>query len=101
MADPITLAALTALLVKNAPSWLSSLRGTMLEKGREVAFEKGKEVAVSRGERFVRGVFHLDEREQLRHLEQALKIATERGLATFDTLQERDLYKDILQTLSQ
>src|SRR5579884_971063 len=101
MADPITLVALTAFIVKNAPSWLVSLCGTMLDKGREVAIDKGKEVVVSRGERFVRGIFHLDEKEQLRHLEQALKNATERGLATFDTLEERDLYKDILRTLSQ
>src|SRR5947209_2013122 len=101
MADPITLVALTAFIVKNASSWLTSLRGTILDKGREAAFDKGKEVAVAQGERFVRGIFHLDEREQLRHLEQALKNATERGLATFDTLQQRDLYKDILRTLSQ
>src|SRR5579884_404021 len=100
MADPITLVALTAFIVKNAPSWLVSLCGTMLDKGREVAIDKGKEVVVSRGERFVRGIFHLDEKEQLRHLQQALKNATERGLATFDTLQERDQYKDILRTLS-
>ena len=101
MADPITLIALTAFIVKHAPSWYTSLRGTLLDKSREVAIDKGKELAVARGGRFVQRVFHLDEKEQLRHLEQALKNATERGLATFDTLTERDQYKDIVHTLSQ
>src|SRR5450432_2884780 len=101
MADPITLVALTAFIVKHAPSWYTSLRGTILDKSREVAIDKGKDVAVTRGGRLMQRVFHLDEKEQLRHLEQALKNATERGLATFDTLQERDQYKDIVRTLSQ
>jgi hypothetical protein len=101
MTDPITLVALTAFIVKQAPCWYTSLRGTILDKGREVAIDKGKEVVVTKGGRLMQRVFHLDEKEQLRHLEQALKNATERGLATFDTLQERDQYKDIVRTLSQ
>ncbi len=101
MADPITLVALTAFIIKNAPSWYTSLRGTLLDKSREVAIDKGKELAVTRGGRLVQRVFQLDEKEQMRHLQQALKNATERGLATFDTLPERDQYKDIVRTLSQ
>lgn len=97
MADPITLAALSIFVVKNAPSWLKSLRSTILGKGREVAVDKGKEISVAK----MRGILQFDEKEQLRHLAQALKNATERGLATFDTLTERDLYKSILRTLSQ
>jgi NACHT domain len=93
--------ALTALIIKNAPSWYTSLRGTLLDKSREVAIDKGKEVVVTRSGRLMQRVFHLDEKEQLRHLKQALKNATERGLATFDTLQEHDQYKDIVRTLSQ
>jgi hypothetical protein len=101
MADPITLAALSAFVLKNAPSWLKSLRSTILGKSQEVALDKGKEVTIAKSDHFMRRILQLDEKEQLRHLEQALKNATERGLATFDTLQERDLYKTILQTLSQ
>ena len=101
MPDPITLTALTLYVAKNAPSWLASLRGTLLDKGRESAIDMGKEYALTKGKPLVRQLLHLDEKEQLRHLQQALKNATERGLATFDTLQERDQYKDILHTLSQ
>src|SRR6266487_5374542 len=101
MLEPITFTILTALIIKSAPFWLTSLRDTLLEKGREAASEKGKEFALTRGERFVQHIFQLNENEQLRHLEQALKNGAERGLATFDTLRERDQYKDILRTLSQ
>src|SRR5882724_2437609 len=101
MADPITLLALTAFIAKNAPSWYTSLRTTVLDKGREVAIDKGKEFAVSRSERLTNRLFHLDEREQLHHLQLALKNATERGLVTFDSLAQRGQYKDILWTLSQ
>src|SRR6266566_3636940 len=101
MADPITLMALTTFVVKNAPSWLASLRGTILDKSRETSVDKGTDFTMIRGESFVRHIFQLDEKEQLRHLEQALKNATERGLLTFDTLRERDLYREILKTLLQ
>jgi hypothetical protein len=101
MADPITLLALTAFITKNAHSWYTSLRTTVLGKGQEVAIDKGKEFATSRSERLTNRLFHLDEREQLHHLQLALKNATERGLVTFDGLAQRDQYKDILWTLSQ
>jgi hypothetical protein len=101
MADPITLIALAAFITKNAPSWLTSLHGTILDKGQALLVDKGESFALTKSRSVVRRIFHLDEKEQLRHLEQALRNATERGLVTFDTLQERDLYRDILKTLSQ
>lgn len=101
MEDPITLLMLTAFIVKNAPSWLALLQGTILDKGREVAIDKGKEYTTVKVQHFVSRIFRLDEKEQLRHLEQTLKNATECGLVAFDTLAERDLYKDILRTLSE
>ncbi len=96
----IMLAIFTAFVVKSAPVWLTSLSGTILDKGREVAFEKGKEIAAAKGKGLAQRIFHLDEKERLRHLEQALKNATERGLVTFQTTQERDLYQDVIHTLS-
>jgi NACHT domain len=97
----IILTVFTAFVVTNAPVWLASLRGTILGKSQEVAIDKGNELVLGKGERLVRRLFHLDEKEQLRHLELALKNATERGLARFQTPQERDLYQDVVRTLSQ
>lgn len=56
---------------------------------------------MERGDRLRHRVFHLDEKEQRRHLEQALKNATERGLAMCTTPHERDLYQRVLRELSQ
>jgi NACHT domain len=100
MPEPITIVALSAYVAKNAPSWLASLGGTILDKGQGPLIGKGEDFTISRGKSLTRRIFHLDEKEQLRHLEQALKNATERGFVTFDTLPERDLYKEILDTLS-
>jgi hypothetical protein len=101
MADPISLAVIIALLAKSAPTWLDALRGTLLTKGKEVAIEKGKEFGVEKGTRFMRDRLHLDEKEQQRHLELALKNALERGLARFDTLEERDQYRNVLAILAE
>ncbi|HEY1350937.1 MAG TPA: NACHT domain-containing protein [Ktedonobacteraceae bacterium] len=101
MTEPVTLIALSALIVKSAPAWLASLGGVILDKSQDAAFDKGKEVALAYGERFRRRIFHLSKKEQLRHLEQALKNATERGLVSYHTLQERDLYRSIIYTLSE
>jgi len=101
MPDPFTLAAIITLLAKNAPSWLDALRGTLLDKGKEVALEKGKEYAVEKGTGFIRSRLHLDEKEQQRHLELALKNAVERGLARFSTPEERDQYRNVLAILSE
>src|SRR5437016_1161620 len=97
----ITLAALLALVAQNAPVWLAVLEGVVIDKSRQVALDKGSEQAVTKGGGLVRRILHLDEKEQIRHLEQALKNATERGLINFTTLAERDLYRDILHTLMQ
>ena len=97
----VILAVFTAFVVTNAPVWLASLRGTVLGKSQEVAIDKGKELVLGKGERLVRRLFHLDEKEQLRHLELALRNATERGLTRFQTPQECDLYQDVVRTLSQ
>jgi hypothetical protein len=53
MPDPFTLAAIIALLAKNAPAWLDALRGTLLDRGKEVALEKGKEYVFDKGIRFI------------------------------------------------
>ncbi len=93
MADPISLAVIVALLAKSAPAWLDALRGTLLTKGKEVVVEKGT--------RFVHNRLHLDEKEQQRHLELALKNALERGLVKFDRLEERDQYRNVLAILAE
>src|SRR5260370_21592918 len=47
----------------------------------------------------MRGAFHLDERDQKRHLELALKNAKERGRSMFQTSWEREQYNAVLQIL--
>src|SRR5436305_6308006 len=101
MADPFTLTIITAFVLKNAPSWLSSLGGIILDKGKEIAADKGKEIAVARGKGFMERILHLDEKEQLRHLNQALKNATERGIAPFSSPQAQAQYQHVVHTLSQ
>lgn len=64
MPDPFTFAVIITLLTKNAPSWLDALRGTLLDKGKEVAIEKGKDYAVEKGTGLIRGFLRLDEKEQ-------------------------------------
>jgi hypothetical protein len=80
---------------------LEVLRGTLLDKGKEVVLDKGKEILTERGTKFVRNrMLHLDEKEQREHLEQALKNAVERGLIPFgSSLTERDSYRDVLANL--
>src|SRR5258707_13313237 len=101
MTDPVFLTALTAFILKNAPLWFTALSGNILDKSRDAASDKGKDLIIDKGDRLRRHLFHLDEKEQLRHLAQALKNATERGLARYNTPQERDQYREIMQTLSQ
>ncbi len=60
MPEPFTTAVIIAFIAKNAPSWLGALRGTLLDKGKEVAIEKGKDFAVAKGTGFIRGVLRLD-----------------------------------------
>ncbi len=99
MIEPISLAIVTTYIAHNAPSWLDTIRGTLLDKGKEVALEKGKDFAVEKGTKYVRDFFHLDEKEQVRHLQLALKNAVERGITRFHTFEERDQYRKILEIL--
>src|SRR6266567_5759754 len=97
----IPLATLIALVAHNAPTWLAALEGVVLDKSREVTIDKSTDLVVTKGGGLVRHILRLDEKEQIRHLEQALKNATERGLINFTTLTERDRYRDILNILVQ
>ena len=101
MIETIALATLTTFVAQRSPSFLAALRDIILDKSKETAADKGKELILKKGDVYFRQLFHLDEKEQIRHLDQALKNAIERGLAAFNTLQERDLYGSILQTLYQ
>ena len=93
MVEPISLGIVITYLTKSAPSWLDALRGTL--------FDKGKEQAVDKSISYGRSLLHFDEKEQVRHLELALKNAAERGLAKFQTLEERDQYRNILKILTE
>jgi len=97
----IPLATLIALVAHNAPTWLAALEGVVLDKSREVTIDKSTDLVVTKGGGLIRHILRLNEKEQVRHLEQALKNATERGLINFTTSAERDQYRDILNTLMQ
>ena len=98
--DPLSVATITSLVVASTPHMLEVLRGTLLDKGKEVVLDKGKEFLTDRGSKLVRDrVLHLDEKEQRQHLEQALKNAVERGLIQFESPVERDRYRDVLANL--
>src|SRR6266567_8886887 len=93
MVDPLSLTVVTALLIKSAPIWLPSIRDAFISKGAEFVID-----TTLKGGRSLLG---RDEKEQVRHLELALKNAVERGLAQFHTRQERDQYRSILTYLSE
>jgi hypothetical protein len=93
MNEPYTITALITLISTSTPFWLGALRDTL--------FEKGKELAIKEGIRFVHDKLHIDENEQLRHLESALKNATQKGRLKFQTLQERDQYSHVVTILSE
>ena len=93
MVEPLSLGIVITYLAKSAPFWLDTLRSTLFDKGREFAVDK----SISYG----RSLLLLDEKEQVHHLELALKNAAERGLAKFQTLEERDQYREILTILTE
>src|SRR5205823_3755281 len=93
MPDLPIIAATIAFVVSNAPSWLSALQSTLLNSSGEIALQKGTHL--------VRSKFHLDEKEQLHHLEAALKHAVEAGETRFQTPTERAQYRAILANLSE
>ncbi|GCF10650.1 NACHT domain-containing protein [Dictyobacter arantiisoli] len=101
MADPMTFAGLGALIQQTVPAWLGLLGGTVLTKSGDAAFDVGKNYVLEQGKYLFNASFQLDEKEQVRHLSQALKNAMERGLIAFQAQPERDLYKSILTTLAQ
>src|SRR5437764_12623210 len=84
MPDPFTI-AIGGYIVTNAPHWLEDLRNTLFAKGKEFTLKKGEE--------------WLSEKEQQLRLQQILEKAVQRGLAKFQTLQQRDQYRDILANL--
>jgi NACHT domain len=93
MPDPITaITAITAFIAANAPYWLNALQSTLLNSSSEIALQKGTN--------FVHDKLHLDKKEQLRHLEAALKHALEAGQTRFQTPAERAQYCAILANLS-
>src|SRR5260370_36829336 len=96
MIEPISFAVIT-LLVKTAPTWFPPIRDAFLNK----AMDKGSEFAIDKSIKGVRSLLHLDEKEQVRHLELALKNAMERGLANFHTPEEQHQYLSILSVLSE
>lgn len=98
MSDPFSLAIITALVAQSAPSWLEALYGTLLDVGKGFAADKGKELLKTGGAN-LRGVLHLDEKEQERHLQSALERAVNGGLVRLTSQDERDLYRDILTIL--
>ena len=90
--DPLSVTAITSLVVASTPHMLEALRGTLLDRGKEFIKDEVPKFGRDR-------VLHLDEKEQRHHLEQALKNAVERGLIQFETPVERDRYRDVLANL--
>ena len=101
MVDLSFLATLTNFVAANAPVWLAALSGTLLTKGQDALFDKVKDRVIERGDSLRHRIFRLDDKARVRHLEQALRNATERGLAACPTPQDRALYNEIIRTLSQ
>jgi hypothetical protein len=95
------IAVAISLLVKSAPSWLPIVSDAVLTPARDAFFGKLTERGFDKGMESGRKLLRLDEREQTRHLELALKNAAERGAASFQTLPEQQQYSDVLTTLSQ
>jgi hypothetical protein len=91
MPDPISLGIVIGMLVKSAPGWFHALEGILVGKVKELLKEKG----IEQFQKF------RDEKNYLRHVELALQNAAERGLRRFDTLEERDIYRSVLQFLAE
>src|SRR5450755_3431806 len=85
------------LLVKSAPGWLPVISDTLLAPARGAFVGKVFDKSTEGGRKLLR----LDEKEQTRHLELALKNAAERGQAKFQSLLEQKQYADVLATLSE
>lgn len=101
MADPLTIASITLLIAKNAPGWISALRTTVLDEGKGILLDKSKEFVVGKSTAYGKKLLRLDEKEQQRHMEQALKNAIERGSAAFQDPQEQQQYRQVLKILCE
>ena len=76
-------------LIRNASDVLQLLPETVFNKTRDFSASKDKQVIPE----------NFNEKQQIRHLELALKNAGERGLAPFQTLQELVHYSNVLNVL--
>ncbi len=89
LADPLSV--VIVFLVKSASSWLPAIGETL------------RNSEVEAGQNWLSGWFirWRMKRQQVRHLKQALEKAAVRGISKYQTLAERDQYRDILAVLSQ
>jgi hypothetical protein len=100
MFEPVTTGVVITLLVKSASSWLPAISEALVPPVRDSLLGKGSERAFDKISEQRRKIFHLDEKEQKRHLELALKNAAERGLAQFQTPEEQQQYNEVINLLS-
>ena len=96
MFEPVSTGVAITLLVKSASSWLPAISDAFIPPVRDAILGKITERTFDRlgGQR--RKLFHLDEKEQKRHLELALKNAAECGFAQFQTIEEQQRYNEVM-----
>lgn len=87
MLDPILL-VLTEIILRQAPTWFYAIQESLFSKANDIALSKGKS-------------FTVYDKKHLQHLELALKNATERGLASFHSVEEQNQFRSIIQVLSE
>src|SRR5258708_35927498 len=95
------IAVAITLLIKSAPGWLPVIGETLFAPARDAFVGKVVEKGFDKGIEGGRKLLRLDEKEQTRHLELALKNAAERGQTKFQSLLEQQQYSDVLATLSE
>ena len=100
MFEPVTTGVAITLLVKSASSWLPAISDALMPSVRDALLGKGAERTFDWLGEQKRKIFHLDEKEQKRHLELALKNAAERGLTQFQTPEEQQQYNEVIHLLS-
>src|SRR5450755_3242284 len=98
MIEPISTGIAISLLVKNASTWLPVINEAIISPARDALIGKLTEKAIDKG--FEIGRKGRDEKEQVRHLELALKNAAERGLAQFQTTEEQQQYSQVISVLA-
>ena len=100
MLEPVSTGAAITLLVKSAPVWLPAISEALIPPVRDALLGKGAERTFDKLNEQRRKLFHLDEKEQKRHLGLALKNAAERGLAQFQTTEGQQQYNEVISVLS-